>query len=148
MRRFSVLSFIFVSLFAATVAVRVMAQNAPGDSPPQDGGGPGGGQDGGGGGPGDPGNGPPPPGRGGYHLIPRFAQERLNLTDDQQQQINQLEKDTKAKLAKILTPDQMKILETARPPRPPRGGPDDQQGGPGGGPGGGGQGGGDQGPPN
>jgi hypothetical protein len=50
MRRFSLLSFILVSLFAATVAVRVMAQNAPGDPPPQDGGGPGGGQGGGQGG--------------------------------------------------------------------------------------------------
>jgi hypothetical protein len=73
-----------------------------------------------------------------------------------------LEQETKAKLAKILTPAQMQILETARPPR--RGGGPGQNGGgqgggsgdggPGGGgpadggPGGGGQGGGNQSPPN
>jgi hypothetical protein len=74
-------------------------------------------------------------------LIPRFAEEKLDLTDDQQQQIHQLEQETKAKLAKILTPAQMQILETARPPR--RGGGQGQNGGgPGGGQGDGGQGGG------
>jgi hypothetical protein len=57
--------------------------------------------------------GPPP----GFHLIPRFAETRLNLTDDQRKQIADLEKDVKEKLGKILTPDQMKTLEEARPPR-------------------------------
>ena len=70
---------------------------------------------------------------GGFHLIPRFAQDQLNLDDDQRKQIAELEAETKAKLAKILTSDQMTTLEQARPPR---GGPG------GGGPGGGGPGGG------
>ncbi len=76
-----------------------------------------------------------PPGGGGMHLIPRFAEEKLALTDDQHKQIADLEKETKDKLAKILTSAQMKILEESRPPG--RGGP----GGPGGGGGPGGDGG-------
>ena len=63
--------------------------------------------------------------RGGFHLLPPQARERLNLTADQQKQLTALETDTKAKLAKILTADQMKQLDQMRPPRP--------QGGPGGG---------------
>ena len=83
----------------------------------------------------------------GFHLIPRFAEQQLNLTDDQKKQIADLEKQTQAKLAKILTADQMKTLDEARPPRPGGG-----QGGPGGGGQGaqgnqGGSGGGDQGGP-
>jgi Spy/CpxP family protein refolding chaperone len=66
--------------------------------------------------------GPPP----GFHLLPRFAVDRLNLTEDQQSKIAELEKETKAKLAQILTPEQMKTLEELRPPRPMGG-----QGGPG-----------------
>ena len=81
--------------------------------------------------------GPPPPPPGGFHLLPRFVADKLNLTEDQQKQIADLEKETKDKLAKILTSEQLKTLEQSRPPR----------GGPGGGPGGGGSGGGDQGGP-
>jgi hypothetical protein len=104
-----------------------------------------------GGGPGGPREGRPdragPPG--GVHVIPRFAEEKLKLTDDQRQQIADLEKEMKEKLAKILTPEQLKTLEQARPPRGPgrggpegpgdrrgprdRGGPSDEQTGPGGG---------------
>ncbi len=88
----------------------------------------------------------------GFHLIPKFAEAKLKLTDDQKTAVAALEKETKAKLAKILTADQMKKLETARP-TPPGGGQGGQggQGGPpgpggdGGGQGGGG--GGDQGGP-
>ena len=43
--------------------------------------------------------------------------ERLELTADQQKKIAVLEKETKAKLKKILTPKQKKILEQAGPPR-------------------------------
>src|SRR5580704_4596765 len=73
------------------------ADDGPGDKPPakQDGGGPNGGGPGGREGRGGPG--------GGFHLIPRFAEEKLNLTDDQKTQIAELEKETKAKLEKILT---------------------------------------------
>ena len=83
-----------------------------------------------------PGNGPggqqsgrrgPP---GGFHLIPRFAEEKLALTDDQKTKIQDLEKETKDKLSKILTSDQLKTLETMRPPRPGQG--RGEQGGPGG----------------
>jgi hypothetical protein len=49
--------------------------------------------------------------------------EKLNLTDDQVQQIAELERETKAKLDKILTPEQRKILSQTRPPRPGEGGP-------------------------
>jgi hypothetical protein len=63
---------------------------------------------------------------GGFHLIPRFAVEKMNLTAEQQQRIAQLEKEAKAKLDKILTPAQQKALDEARPPLP---------GGPGGRPG-------------
>jgi hypothetical protein len=79
------------------------------------------------------GGGPP----GGFHLIPRFAEDPLNLTDDQRKQIADLEAETKAKLEKILTADQMKTLEQARPPGRGPGGPGGGFG-PGGPPGGGG----------
>jgi hypothetical protein len=97
--------------------------------------------------------------RGGFHLLPPQARQQLKLTADQQKQLTALEADTKAKLAKILTADQMKQLDKMRPPRPQmgqggqgggfnrgqggpggdQGGPNDRQGGPGGpgGPGGG-----------
>lgn len=65
----------------------------------------------------------------------------MKLTDDQKKQLEELAKETKAKLEKILTPDQMKILHEARPPHPMggqggrggRGGSGSGQGGPGGG---------------
>jgi hypothetical protein len=67
--------------------------------------------------------------------------EKLNLTDDQRKQLEELAKETKAKLDKILTPEQQKILRDTRPPRPNQGGPGGQgkhggggQGGPDGGP--------------
>ncbi len=75
---------------------------------------------------------------GGFHLIPRFAGEKMNLSAEQLQQLSELEKEAKARLEKILTPEQMRALETARPPLP---------GGPGGRPGAGGLGGGGPGRP-
>lgn len=72
-----------------------------------------------------------PGGHHGYpHVIPPFAVEKLNLTDDQKKQLDDLSKEVIAKLEKILTPEQMKILHDARPPRPDRGpgGPGDQGG--------------------
>ena len=97
-------------------------------------GGPGGGGEGpGGGGPasrpamhhGDP-NAP----HGGFHLLPRELAEKMNLSDQQRKQVDELAKETKAKLDQILTPEQRKMLDEFRPPRPPPG-----PGGPGGGPG-------------
>jgi Spy/CpxP family protein refolding chaperone len=54
--------------------------------------------------------------------------EHLNLTEDQQKKIAALEAEVKAKLEKILTPEQLQQLKEMRPPGRP--------GGPGGGPGG------------
>ena len=74
----------------------------------------------------------------GFHLIPRFVESDLDLSEDQQQQIAQLEKETKTKLERILKPEQMKALEQARPGMR-QGGPGGGQGRPGrgqGGPGG------------
>lgn len=59
--------------------------------------------------------------------------EELNLTDDQHKQLAALEAEVRAKLEKILTPDQLEKLKQMRPPM--------RQGAPGmGGPGMGGQG--------
>jgi hypothetical protein len=74
--------------------------------------------------------------RGGFHLVPPPVARQLNLTDDQKTQIAALEADTKAKLAKILTSDQMAKVNSFRPPggmggQRMRGG--HGQGGPGGG---------------
>lgn len=60
----------------------------------------------------------------GFHLLPPRAMEQLKLTDDQTKQLAALEAETKAKLEKILTADQMTQLKNMRPPM--------QQGGPGG----------------
>src|ERR1035438_5928593 len=87
------------------------------------------------GGPGGPG------GQGGFHLLPPRAQEHLNLTDDQKKQVAALEAEVKAKLEKILTPEQLDQLKQMRPPGRP-GGPGGQ-GGPGGSGGSGGSGGGE-----
>jgi Spy/CpxP family protein refolding chaperone len=98
------------------------------------------------GGPPPSGERPPPPeagaqggpgrGPGGFHLLPPRAQEQLNLTDDQKKQVAALEAEVKAKLEKILTPEQLKQLKEMRPPQRPggpggfggRGGPDGQSG--------------------
>ncbi len=69
--------------------------------------------------------------RGGFHLLPPRAQDQLKLTDDQKTQIAALEADTKAKLEKILTPEQMQQLKNMRPPMRQGGG--QMRGGPGGG---------------
>src|SRR5258708_3275375 len=103
-----------VGLFAG-LAFAAPDDNPNGNPPP-----PQGGNGGPGGGPGGAGRGPGGQG-GGVHLIPRFAEEKLNLTDDQKKQVADLESEIKAKLEKILTPEQMKTLAEARPPR--RGGP-------------------------
>ena len=117
MKRFQMFVLSFGILVAAAVAARALAQDGPGGPPPQDRGGPGGPGGPGGlrGGPGGPGGAGGP--GGGFHLLPRFVAEKLELTAAQQKQIAKLEKETKAKLDKILTPEQRKILEQAGPPR-------------------------------
>lgn len=66
-----------------------------------------------------PAAGPEPGGApaGGVHLVPPFAADRMNLSQVQQRQIAELEQTTRARLSKILTPAQMKILDESRPPR-------------------------------
>ncbi|MEI7533006.1 MAG: hypothetical protein WCK57_01450 [Verrucomicrobiae bacterium] len=74
-----------------------------------------------------------PGGQGGMHLLPPRAVETLKLTDDQKTQITALEAETKAKLEKILTPEQMEQLKNMRPPMRPGGAGNGQmRGGPGG----------------
>jgi EF hand len=98
----------------------------PGGPPPGDGG-----PDGpppGDRGPGGPGGrfGPPRPGQ----IMPMFMQEALKLTASQKKQLDELQKDVDAKLAKILTDEQKTQLKEMRPGRGP-GGPSGP-GGPGG----------------
>jgi Spy/CpxP family protein refolding chaperone len=98
-----------------------------------------GGPGGKGGFPGGPGG---PGGKGGFKLggvLPPFAQDQLNLTPDQKAQLSALEADVRAKLEKVLTPEQMKQIETMRPGGPGgfggpggKGGFGGGQGGPGG----------------
>jgi hypothetical protein len=115
------------------------------------GGGPGGGGPGGGGpGFGGPGGGRGPGGRGMMpqpgQILPPMLQENLNLTDDQKKQVAELQKDVDAKLAKILSPEQLNQMKQMRQRGGGFGGPGG--GGPGGGgPGGGGPGGGGPGGP-
>jgi hypothetical protein len=54
---------------------------------------------------------------GAFHLIPPFALDRLNLTDEQRRQIEPLDKQARERLEQILTPEQLKILKESRPPR-------------------------------
>ena len=109
----------------ALVAAGLFVMTAE-SQPPEGGGKDKGGRGGQRGGPGGPGGGP-----GRFELgrvLPPFVKDQLNLTEDQEKQLADLEKDVKAKLSKILTADQMKQLQDMRPPRGGPGGP----GGPGG----------------
>lgn len=106
-----------------------------GDFGPPDGGfGPPGG---GFGGPGGGLRGPPRPGQ----ILPDFLQERLNLSTEQRRQLASLQKEVDARMDKILTADQKKMMQQMR-----RGGPGGF-GPPGGGPGLGGPGAPGEGPP-
>ncbi len=76
-------------------------------------------------------------GRGGaardsFHLLPPRALEQLKLTAEQQKQITALEAETKAKLEKILTPEQLQQMKQMRPPQGQGGMGRAGQGGPGG----------------
>jgi len=55
--------------------------------------------------------------RGDLHLMRREVEE-LNLTSEQRKQLDDLTREAKEKLEKILTAGQVKILEESRPPRP------------------------------
>ncbi len=59
--------------------------------------------------------------RPGFHLLPPRVQEELDLSADQKKQIAALETETKAKLEKILTAEQLGQLKQMRRQLPPRG---------------------------
>jgi hypothetical protein len=94
----------------------------PGDRAPGSDRGPGGDR---GAGPGGRGQG----GRGGPgQVLPAFIQDELNLTEAQRRDLQELQKDVDARLAKILTAEQQQQLQQLRSRGPGSGGP----GGPGG----------------
>lgn len=68
----------------------------------------------------------PPHPRGGFHVLPPQAGEKLNLSEDQKKQIADLENEVKSRMENILTPDQLTQLKQMRPPHP--GKPGGQQG--------------------
>jgi len=89
------------------------------------------------GGPGGPGGfggpmgGPPKPGE----VLPSMIRSRLKLTADQQLQLDELQRDVDARMAKILTDSQktmLKQMSTRGPGGPPPGGGRPGRGGPGG----------------
>jgi hypothetical protein len=90
--------------------------------------------------PDEKGKGPPPGGPARFELgrvLPPHLRDALELTDEQEQQLDDLEKEVKERLLKILTPQQKKKLRELRRQGPPPGGPgrppeDDDQRGPGG----------------
>ena len=59
--------------------------------------------------------------RPGLHLLPPRAMAELNLTSDQKKQLADLEAEVKAKVEKILTPEQLQQLKEMRPPMGPAG---------------------------
>jgi Spy/CpxP family protein refolding chaperone len=67
--------------------------------------------------------GAPPDGPGGpqFRVLPPFAQRELQLTAEQQKQIEALEADVQTKMQKILTPEQLKQWTERRQPRGLRG---------------------------
>ena len=83
-----------------------------------------------GGGPGGRGMGPPQPGQ----ILPRFLRDRLELSAQQEKQIQELQKEVDAKLAKILTDGQKQQLKEMRERGPGGFGPPGGPGGPPGGP--------------
>src|SRR5262249_10913040 len=70
---------------------------------------------------------PPRPGE----ILPPFIRDMLNLTPDQKKQLDDLQKEVDAKLAKILTDQQMKHLKEFKGPKGKGGGkgpPDGKKG--------------------
>jgi Spy/CpxP family protein refolding chaperone len=78
----------------------------------------------------------PPPEWNPVHLFPPDVRESLNLSAEQEKQIEDLEKEVRGKVNKILTAQQRKVLSQARPRGPGGPGGPDGFGGPPDGPGG------------
>ena len=53
------------------------------------------------------------------HAIPPFVEDKLNLTPEQEKQLDDLEAEMRSQLSKILTPDQKKQWRASGPPRGP-----------------------------
>jgi Spy/CpxP family protein refolding chaperone len=109
-------------LAASVVLVLPAASQPPGDRGPGQGrsGGPPGGRPGG-----PPDRQAPPPGPGGGmfepgKVLPPHIRDALDLTEEQQDQLDRLEKDVKNRLMKILTADQKKTLKEMRSHGPGR----------------------------
>ncbi len=58
----------------------------------------------------------------GFHVLPPWAMQELDLSDAQKKQLAALETEVKAKVEKILTADQLRKMKQLRPP-PRQGGP-------------------------
>jgi len=77
-----------------------------------------------------------PPGFAAGKVLPPFVRDQLDLTAEQEKQLDELEAEVKRKLDKILTDEQKKKLTNLRPPMgkdgPPRkgGGPGEKDGPP------------------
>jgi Spy/CpxP family protein refolding chaperone len=113
-----------LALSASTCLLTAQEGNPPpeGQRPP--------GAEGGPGGPGGLGE------RRGPQLMPPRVAEQLNLTAEQKEQVAKLEAEVKAKMEKILTPEQLQQMKQIRPPMA-QGGPgmpNNRMGGPQGGP--------------
>jgi Spy/CpxP family protein refolding chaperone len=78
----------------------------------------------------------PPPQWNPVHLFPPDVRESLNLSAEQEKQMEDLEKEVRGKVDKILTAQQRKVLSQARPRGPGGPGGPDGFGGPADGPGG------------
>jgi hypothetical protein len=138
-----------MALAAKLEAEQPAGRGGPGGDGPQGRGGPGvpgGDGPGGRGGPGGPGGrGPGGPPQLGV-LMPDFVQETLKMTDEQKKKLAELQKETDAKIEKILTDEQKKQYKDMKD-NPGRGGPGGRGPGGRGGPGGPGGPGGSGGPP-
>jgi hypothetical protein len=111
-----------MALAAKLEAEQPAGRGGPGGDGPQGRGGPGGPGGDGRGGPGGPGGrGPGGPPQLGV-LMPDFVQETLKMTDEQKKKLAELQKETDAKIEKILTDEQKKQYKDMKD-NPGRGGP-------------------------
>lgn len=73
---------------------------------------------------------PPPPFELGK-VLPPHVRDDIDLSEEQEQQVDKLEQEVKERLQKILTPEQRKkVRDMRRGGRPPMGGPHDERGRP------------------
>jgi hypothetical protein len=68
--------------------------------------------------------------KGGVSVLPGFIRDQLDLTEEQEQKIREMDKETRSKLMKILTPDQQKKMDALFKKGPPGKGPGGKDGPP------------------